>query len=209
MGSLRLEKAGKEELSFIRQLYKEAFPAVERKPFSLLVKRQRLKRVEILSIFSLQESRPVGLAISAFFGDLVLLDYFAMDPTLRGRGMGGEALELLRQRYQGKRFFLEIEPPDPQAENSRQRVRRKEFYLRHGFQDAGLQAVVAGAALDSMTDHCSLTFEEYTGLYRHAFGSKTLSRLEISLRNPQKEAASSGEIRNNGEDPGKEEQIGE
>lgn len=189
MHSLHLRKALPLELPFIESLYEEAFPAIERKPFPLLLERQEQGTVEILIIVAREEAleRPVGLAICAFGGDLVLLDYFAMDPGTRGQGMGGEALKLLQNRYGrgGKRFFLEIEPPDPAAENNSQRIRRKRFYERHGFEDAGLRVWVAGAELDGMTDHCRLSFSEYQDLYEAAFGPGTVSRLNIRLRDTE------------------------
>ena len=87
-------------LDAIRKLYFQAFPAAERKPFSLILKKRDEGRAEILS---LEESGSFsGLAVTVFSGDLALLDYFAISPALRGQGAGGKALGMLRERYAGK-----------------------------------------------------------------------------------------------------------
>ena len=59
----------------------------------------------------------MGLAITASDGELVLLDYFAVDPSKRGQGAGSEALQLLLALYNDRQFFLEIERPVDDAPN--------------------------------------------------------------------------------------------
>ena len=98
----------------IVRLYKEAFPRSERKPFSLMERRERFGHMEILSI---EEEGFLGLAITVLHEDLVLLDYFAISSGARGQGAGGRALSLLKKRYAGRRLFLEIEFPEESASN--------------------------------------------------------------------------------------------
>ena len=60
----------------IKKLYEESFPKEEKKPFDLILQKQKENLVEILSI----ESNNVflGLIICAKYKDSVLLDYFAL-----------------------------------------------------------------------------------------------------------------------------------
>lgn len=75
-------------------------------------------------------------------------DYFAVDPAARGGGIGGEALGLLRERYAGRRFFLEIEAlgePDTPPEQETLRARRKAFYLRNGMRAPACAPAFSGS----------------------------------------------------------------
>lgn len=109
----------------------------------------------------------VGLAITIMHEELVLLDYFAIDSMKRGSGYGGAALALLLERYQGKKFLLEIERPEESAINNEERVRRKKFYLNNGFSETGIDIKLFGVTMELLSYNCSLTFEEYQGLYKH------------------------------------------
>ena len=72
----------------------------------------------------------VGILISSFSKDLVLIEYFAINPNQRGGGIGSKVLQLVKKRYQGRRIMLEIETPDGEEI----KARREEFYKRNGFQ---------------------------------------------------------------------------
>ena len=63
-------------LDEIHALYETAFPAGEKKPFSMIVSGQGTGLVEILSLE--ENNRFLGLAIMGKAGDRVLLDYFAI-----------------------------------------------------------------------------------------------------------------------------------
>ena len=90
-------------LDEVHALYETAFPASEKKPFSMIVSGQGTGLVEILSLE--ENNRFLGLAIMAKAGDRVLLDYFAIADEVRGHGAGSAALQALRERYQGMKEF--------------------------------------------------------------------------------------------------------
>ena len=92
---MELSNAGSLDLKYIRDLYRISFPDVERKPFSLIERKAAMGTMEILLMSEGRER--MGLAITASDGELVLLDYFAVDPSKRGQGAGSEALQLLLQ----------------------------------------------------------------------------------------------------------------
>ena len=74
---MKIIKATDEKrLKIIEDLYLRAFPKAERKPFSLMVKKQLEGTMEILSIE--EENAFLGLAIFAHDKDIALLDYFAI-----------------------------------------------------------------------------------------------------------------------------------
>lgn len=165
-------------LDAIRKLYFQAFPAAERKPFSLLLKKRDEGRAEILS---LEEAGSFsGLAVTVFSGDLALLDYFAISPALRGQGAGGKALGMLRERYAGKRLFLEIEDPFVPNDNPEQRQKRRAFYLRAGMTPLPFRVNLFGVQMELLSFGAPLTYEEYAGLYADAFGNKILAHISLA-----------------------------
>lgn len=174
-----LRPAEENELFYIRELYEASFPEAEKKPFSLILKKASESKMEILVL--IREKMPVGLMISILHEDLVLLDYFAVDKTLRGGGIGSEALRLFRKRYDGKRLFLEIEVQDDKAENSNQRLKRKAFYLKNGLHETGLLVTLFGVDMEILVfdSDCTLSFEEYHSVYL-AMGKKIASRCVMS-----------------------------
>ena len=165
---LQLLTARDETLEKVEALYMEAFPAAERKPFQMLLDRQASGQVDILAIRG--EKGFAGLAIAAMEGELVLLDYFAMAPDQRGRGAGSRALALIGEYYLGKRLFLEIEEPDPEAANQPQRLRRLVFYQRNGYRDTGLRVVLNGIGMLLMSRGEEIAFAQYRALYERVYG---------------------------------------
>lgn len=72
------------------------------------------------------EGAVVGLLFHWRYGTYRYVEHLAIDPALRGRNLGSQALEALRERSEG--VVLEIDPPED--ERSRRRLR---FYERLGF----------------------------------------------------------------------------
>lgn len=101
---------------------------------------------------------------------MVLLDYFAIAEDYRGQGEGSEALMLLQALYSDKKFFLEIEEPDETAENQKERLRRKAFYLRNGMQETGIRIKLFGVPMEILATDSSLNFEQCAKLYRALYG---------------------------------------
>lgn len=147
-------------------LYEEAFPPEERKPLDYMLIGAHAPAYEVL-VISAEDVRVAGLAITVRHGDLVMLDYFAVSPALRGRGIGRAALPMIRERYSNARFFLEIERPVEGCGNYTQRVRRQAFYASAGMVSTSVSAYVYGTEMELLAfpeDAPSVTFEGYATL---------------------------------------------
>lgn len=165
---MELKKADGRDLRKMKRIYLSSFPRAERKPFGIMKIKARQGVMELLA---LREGRKlVGMAVTVRYDDLVLLDYFAVTSSRRGRGCGSEGLALIRKRYEGKRLFLEIELPSETPLEHPERVRRKMFYLRNGMQETGLHVRVFGVPMEVLTAGCALSYEEYHALYENAIG---------------------------------------
>ena len=95
------------EWTKIRVLYLTAFPAAERKPFSIIRKMYRQGKADVWCI--LRSGKFAGFAATVNGDDLILLDYLAVSREYRGMGVGSKALALLMEAYSGQGVFVEIE----------------------------------------------------------------------------------------------------
>ena len=101
-----------------------------------------------------------------------MLDYFAIEEEMQGKGYGSTAIQTLLQQYQGKKLIIEIESTKDQAENSSERMRRKDFYHRNGFTDLGFSVDLFGVKMEMMSNQTGISFEEYLEVYVKAFGER-------------------------------------
>lgn len=170
-------------LEEVHTLYETAFPASEKKPFSMLISGQETGLVEILSVE--ENDKFLGLAIMAKAGDRVLLDYFAIADAVRGTGVGSAALQALRGRYQGMRILIEIESTKcGEEEELILRMRRKRFYLRNGFTMLPYDIDLWGTEMEMLSNGTPCPYEEYLDIYTTAFGSKVSDKIHFLRDNP-------------------------
>lgn len=167
-----------ERLDEIHALYETAFPAGEKKPFSMIVSGQETGLVEILAVE--KDDRFLGLAIMAKAGDRVLLDYFAIADEARGHGIGSAALQALREKYQGMRIIIEIESTKcVDEEELLLRTRRKKFYLRNGFTMLPYYIDLWGTEMEMLSNGMPCPYEEYLDIYTTAFGTKVSDKIHF------------------------------
>lgn len=163
-------EAGRQEKA-VRSLYREAFPRSEKKPWWMLKKLEKKGNAEFLCIED-EEGGFEGLAIMMIWGDLALLDYFAISPECRGQNVGSRALCALQQRYGDKKLLLEIESTtglEPEPENPGEKLRRKAFYLRNGMTPMDYLVDLFGVEVEVLTHGSSVTFEEYHSIFENLF----------------------------------------
>lgn len=152
----------------IRRLYKEAFPRCERKPFSI-IKAMAKKGKTDLWYFE-DEGGFAGLCATINGSDDILIDYLAVARKRRGTGVGTRMLKSLLEYYSDYGVFLEIEELDDNAENSTERVRRREFYLRQGFEPMNTLVNLFGVNMELLGVRCKLDFDEYRAFYLNNYG---------------------------------------
>jgi len=166
MSRIQLSPLRPDDVAAYTALYEEAFPPEERKPLDYMLTGDHASAYEML-VISTEDVRVAGLVITVRHGGLVMLDYFAVSPALRGCGIGRAALPLIRARYAGERFFLEIEYPAEGCANYTQRVRRQAFYASAGMVSTGVYAHIYGTEMELLAfpeDAASITFEGYAAL---------------------------------------------
>lgn len=145
-------------------LYLQAFPAAERKPWSIICKMYRKGKADIWCL--LRDGKFVGLAMTINSPEVILLDYFAICKNCRGQGAGTAALKAILSKYRDKGLFLEIESTLEQVPDLPMRLRRKKFYLTCGLQEMHTTAVLFGVNMELLGVGCCLDFAQYKAFYR-------------------------------------------
>ena len=103
---LELRKLKRNNITKFKKLYKDSFPENERKPYWLMI---YLKYKGKMELFELSEDGVFcGLFVTVVCGELVLVDYLAVCSEFRGGGIGSKAIRLAREKYFGRKIFLEI-----------------------------------------------------------------------------------------------------
>ena len=186
---MKIIKATDEKrLKYIEDLYLRAFPKSERKPFDLMVKKQKEGTMELLSLE--EDGKFLGLAIFAHDKDIALLDYFAISDELRGQGIGSRAIKALQKIYAGKRFVLEIETTKKPCSDLEMREHRKAFYLRNGLHTMDFDVNLFGVEMEVLSNADYLNFEEYLDVYKNACGLKFADKIQLIrqvVSNPQQD----------------------
>lgn len=148
----------------IYRLYHAAFPASEKKPFSMIVSMHKKGKSNVW--YCEKDGKFAGLVITINGADKILIDYLAVNGKRRSQGIGSVILQEMRQRYAGKGVFLEIEMVDAAADNFEERKHRKQFYLANGMTEMNVFVELFGVDMELLGYDCSLTFEEYREFYR-------------------------------------------
>ena len=162
-------KVKPEHKKLLKSLYLSAFPVSERKPFHLMQIWEKAGKMEILELCD--KDMFCGLVVTALCGDLVLIDYLAIVPELRGQGIGTKAIELIRRRYTDKRIFLEIESTLEESDGMEQKLSRKKFYLNNGLTECGFCVKLFGVNMEILSFNENITFDEYLHLYDYLAGN--------------------------------------
>lgn len=167
------------EIEQIRHLYEEAFPVSEKKTFSLILEKRATGAVEILLIED-EKKRFRGLLITILHKDMVLIDYFAIDETYRGIGIGSDVLKLFTSRYANKRIFLEIESTISEfVEDYEIKRRRKDFYEKNGFLSMNYLVDLFGVEMEILSFHSEVCFAEYHEMLVHVYGEKIRDKVRF------------------------------
>lgn len=114
----------------------EAFPKNERCPLERFFELQKMGLdVDILGFFDNDEL--LGFFVAMKKGLCAYAWFFAIRNDLRSLGLGTKALSLIFDRYKNYQIVLDFEALDESAPNNKQRIHRKNFYLRNGFKETG------------------------------------------------------------------------
>ena len=169
--NIELVRARENEFQKILEIYTEAVPKEERKPFDIICEHNRTGKAELLSI--LIDGDVWGMVHTYVFNDFAMVDYFAIHKDKRNLGAGSRVIELIREKYKGYKIYLEIED----ASIGEMQSRRLEFYKRCGLKQIGTYVNLFGVDMELLAfDDFDVTFSEYFELYAYMGGREFAKR---------------------------------
>lgn len=168
--TLTAVRPGTPEAARLQALYVRAFPPNERRPLEPLMADQT-GHAQVLA--AMEEGQFRGFVCSLIQDELLHIIYFAVEEDQRGRGLGSRILSAVREEAPGMRILVDIEVPDPAAENNAQRVKRLDFYLRNGYAETPVRYSWQGENYVILAQGGSLTPEEFHRFWNHL--SRSLS----------------------------------
>ena len=154
--------ADRQLLRQVKALYRAAFPKEERLPWWLLRLNSKRKGIELTAW--LEGDVFCGFTSAVTVEDFHMLLYFAVEPSLRGKGYGSKILAALKEMY--GTVALHVEPLEKTAANYPQRLRRYNFYLRNGFLDTGWDVWEVGGKFRILTSRCEPVVSAYPKAFR-------------------------------------------
>lgn len=161
------QASGMVQWAKIRCLYRSAFPRDERKPFSIIYNMRKKGKTDVW-YFS-ENGRFAGFATTINSDSLILLDYLAVPEKLRGKGLGAKMLGCLKETYDGRGIFVEIESTREGKSDLPEKLRRKRFYENAGFRELHVTALVFGVEMEILGLNCEMDFEGYRAFYRDEY----------------------------------------
>ena len=133
----------------VRKVYKdhvrEDFPREERKPLSRIEKTIKEGKYLCLGAFG-EKGELLGYAFFVFEKEACLLDYYAVVPEMRGKGIGSAFLQEAVKNTRAEVTIIEIEDPEVSVpdEEKKARERRLSFYLNAGCVNTQVHVVTFG-----------------------------------------------------------------
>ena len=115
MKNIQLRLLREEDRSAYEALYESSFPPSERKALDYMLTGEHASAYKVL-VISTSDSPVAGMVITVTHGNLTMLDYLAISPDLRGRGIGHAVLPLIRdhvREHGGGHFFWRSKLPPP------------------------------------------------------------------------------------------------
>ena len=153
----------------IKEIYMEAFPKRERKPYFTL--RHSVKKKKAVVMTTVEKEQLLGFTVLIPYKDMVMVDYLAVSSKIRSKGTGSYILQNVCREYADKKIVLLIECLDIAAENRDQRAARRKFYLKNGFSSSGLFITGTSGEMEILNYGEKVSREEYLSLQKYALGN--------------------------------------
>lgn len=152
----------------IKEIYLEAFPKSERKPFFTV--RHSVKKGKAQLLTAMDNGILQGFVMVIPYGNMVMVDYLAVSGKIRSRGTGSNIMQEVCKRFSDKKIVLLIEKLDDNAENKEQRIARRKFYLKNGFTSSDIYITGYSGNLEVLNYGGTVSPQEYMDLQRYALG---------------------------------------
>lgn len=129
MKFIRLKDASYPQWAKLWELYIDSFPHYERRDFDKNLRKMANDEQFYFCAIESFENVFVGLVCYWKWSNLCFVEHLAVDPEIRGAGLGARILSELSEQLDDTVIMLEIDPPMDEIS-----IRRKQFYMRNGYK---------------------------------------------------------------------------
>ncbi|MDF2934461.1 MAG: yndA [Chryseobacterium sp.] len=150
------------DYKMVKELYKHAFPVIERLPLVLLRLMALKYNIEFYSVYD--DANFCGLLYLVNNKGKTLIYYFAVRSDIRSMGYGTKILEWLKKEKNS--ISLIMETVREECDNAWQRQLRKEFYLKNGFKDTGYYMKDYSGTFDILSTDSDINPKEFVKLIK-------------------------------------------
>ena len=148
------------DLPKISALMERSFPANERMPLPVLLKRPGSSFIALYT-----DDTFCGFLSLLTWRDITHILFFAVEEEFRGRGYGTRALSLVRELFPGQRLLADIESPGGKSRNEEERLARKRFYLRLGYRASGISYRWRGEDYEILVCGADISSKEFSDFW--------------------------------------------
>ena len=153
----------------IKEIYMEAFPKRERKPYFTL--RHSAKKKKAVVMAAMEKDQLLGFTVLIPYKDMIMVDYLAVSSKIRSKGTGSYIMQNVCREYADKKIALLIECLDNAADNRDQRIARRKFYLKNGFTASDIFIEGANGEMEILNYGGKVSQEDYISLQKYALGA--------------------------------------
>ena len=160
------------DLDLVRKVNKTQFPLSERMPVWMLLRMARRKNgiTDFLAYYD--DDLFVGFTILYTIEDLTSVVILAVDGATQSKGYGSRILAHIKSIFPDNRITINIEVLDESANNSEQRIRRRNFYFKNGYESSGYVMKLIGPEYEALISNGhSIQIDEVFSLYKAMFGT--------------------------------------
>lgn len=166
---MKIVNAEQEQWKEIKEIYLEAFPKSERKPFFVLKHSVKKGKAQLLT--AVEDGALQGFVMVIPYGGMVMVDYLAVSGQIRSRGTGSKIIREVCRRFSGQKIILLIERIDDTAGNREQRIARRSFYFKNGFTSSNIYITGHSGKMEVLNYGGTVSLQEYMMLQRYALGN--------------------------------------
>ncbi len=147
------------DLGKVEILAKEAFPPEEYLAPSTLIEMSEQGYLDFWGLYD--EDVFVGFMAVTIYEDMCYLFFLAISSSVRSKGYGGQALQLLDELYPLKQQVVDFEMINEAANNNAQRIIRKAFYMRNGYKETMKFISYLGVDYEILCKDIHFDFEKF------------------------------------------------
>lgn len=163
---MKIMNAGEKQWGEIRQIYLEAFPKAERKPFFTVMHSVKKGKAQLLA--AVEKDTLLGFVVIIPYRNMAMVDYLAVSGKIRSHGTGSKIMQEVCRRFFDKKIVLLIERLDDTAENKEQRIARRKFYFKNGFTSSDIYTTGYSGNMEILNYGGTVSPQEYIDLQRYA-----------------------------------------